>query len=275
MTTKLPVAGFKALGKGWCKFSNMMRYGRVTKELAHDPVQQIGLVWTGASADARQTVDDSLLEELAQACTEGAPSCTMRVSKTEEETRSGPLFNLQVWVQMPGKQPHQEARHVCVSKDRDGQITRQGESTALLEKHLPRESKLVENYRFMAHSKRILKLRDMEEAQGAADHPGQQKIEEVAPRKAASFRWRGRDSVVAKAGTQPRDPSAPLQQTSASNVSAYGWRRRCILTPEPGAAPCSTLPTAGTKRGREEEEEHVQLASHAKRIKIGPILVPG
>ena len=43
--------------------------------------------------------------------------------------------------------------------------------------------------------------------------------------------------------------------------------------------PVSTLPTAGMKRGREEEEEHASLsglvASSAKRIKIAQITVPG
>ena len=63
------------------------------------------------------------------------------------------------------------------------------------------EGKLVENYRFTACSRGIL-LKDMEEVE---HDPGKEHgVDEGAALKASSFRWRGRDSIVADAGANSR-----------------------------------------------------------------------
>jgi hypothetical protein len=287
MTTKLPVAGYKAMAKGWPKFGTMMRYGRVTKELAKDPVQQIGLVWSGTNADARQTVDPALQTELAQACMDGAPSCSFKVP----EPRSGSNFQLHVVVQAQGKPMQQEVRSVCVSTDNNGGWV------ALLAQQLPRDAKLVENQRFLAYSRRTIKFKDPDEATEGTEHatagqsshfPGMETREIVhlpgitvttgasastaAPLRASSFRW-SRDGV---GGTKTHDaassavPTRPRQQISFA--VAFGWRQRSINACEHG----SELPVAGKKRGREEEDAsagsaELPSAASAKRIKIAPI----
>ena len=268
MTTKLPVAGYKAMAKGWQKFGTMMRYGRVTKELVKDPVQQIGLVWSGTNPDARQTVEPALQSELAQACIDGAPSCSL---KDRDETRSGPLFQLQVLVQAPGgKSVHQEVRNVCVSTDKNG------DWVALLTQHLPRESKLVENQRFLVCCRRTIKFKDPDEATEGVEHAanGQSTAaaaSTVAPLRASSFRWsRGGDGGAGALDASPSAaPTRPQQQIPSA--IAYGWCQRSIRAHEHG----SELPVAGKKRGREEEDvsgfAELPSAASAKHIKIAPI----
>lgn len=285
--TKLPLPGCKSLAKNWQKFFHIMRYGKVIKQVTYDPVQQIQLMF---EPELAKLLDPSEQEQLAQVCTEGAPSCTMRLKMAgpagKEETRSGPLFQLQVIVQVPGKGQVQDLRNMCFS-----------EGVALLEKQL-KEGQVVENSRFLACSRRYIKLRDPEalaEEQLAANIAANQiMVEPVPAPKASSFRWQGRGSIVAAEPTAARrTPSSPGDGNAKAQVPAsFKWCLKAVPLGTSNAAGQEV--TVGKKRGREDDEESptdstssaFKLAAAAassyvdadsvratKSIKIGPIKI--
>ena len=189
MATKLPLPGCKSLAKSWQKFVHIMRWGRVSCELERHPVQKIVVQF---EPDIWKQLDKEQQDELTALCTDGAPSCTMRLKTAEgkEVSRSGPLFQLQVVVQnAPGRGAQQELRNVCFS-----------EGVALLEKQLPRESRVVENSRFLACSRRYVKFQDID---GHADQllaslsEAPQPVHANKAVKASSFCWQGRGTVDA------------------------------------------------------------------------------
>lgn len=286
MTTKLSLQGSRSLSKNWLKVTHIMRMGRVVKSDTSESVQQIHLQFEPEIAK-NFAQNEEQLKNLAQVCTDGWPSCTMRhkTAYGREETRSGPLFQLQVVVQIPNKNPVQETRNCCFDV---------AQRVALLEKQLPRDGRVMANTRFVAVSRRHVKLRDMD---ALGDEPAAAPPGASQPVKASSFRWMGRGSAGActfsdtedmqsQAQTQPTadatlnkaisSDAAALQDVPASfqDVPAsFKWRQRPIHTTTQTAAAGDTV---GRKRGIEEEEQNtVQTSTHCttKRIKIGAIRV--
>ena len=279
-SAKLPLQGTKSLGKVWQKFVHIMRWGKVVKEVSREPVQQISLAWLwggGFSSSDRDTLQltDKEREQLSQVCTEGAPSCTMRLKNGEE--RSGPLFQLQVVVQVPGKGLQQDTRNICFS-----------EGVALLEKPL-QHGRVHLNARFAACSRRCIKFRDVEslgdEAAGAA--AAAPTATPAAPLTASCFKWRGKQSA-----------QAPMTQHESSCTRLSGGENAKITIPSAfkwcnkGAVPICAVPDlssgVGKKRGREDEggdvlsqqatkggAGDVSVLVPAKRMRIGQISLQG
>ena len=116
MAQRLPVTGSRTLGKNWMKFLHIMRLGKVVREVERSPVQQLEVMF---EPDLWKKLDSPQAREaLTKVCTDGAPSCTMRLKTPEgkDVQRSGPLFQLTTTVLAPGKGQMSESRHVCFSE---------------------------------------------------------------------------------------------------------------------------------------------------------------
>ena len=259
MAQRLPVTGSRTLGKNWMKFLHIMRLGKVVREVERSPVQQLEVMFEPdlwKKLDSRQA-----REALTKVCTDGAPSCTMRL-KTPEGTdvqRIGPLFQLTTTVLAPGgKGQTSESRNVCFF-----------EGVALLEKQLPRESQVIENGRFLAFTRRHnINFRDADapaEARAEARIVALQQTTLDASQhvKASAFRWQGRGALAASVET----PAAP--HPSHPTPAAFKWCDRgsvaTLLMPLAAAttssACSSATSTAGRKRGREETDDDVSPTS--------------
>jgi len=265
MTTKLPLTGSKSLAKNWQKFCNIFRFGKVIKEVTREPVQQVSLLF---EPELSKDLDAHGQEQVALICTEGAPSCTMRLragADGKDETRSGPLFQLQVVVQtQPGKQI-QDSRNVCFSQ-----------GLALLERQI-KEGRIVENSRFLACSKRYIKLRDVEaladeQLAAAAAKPAMEEPEKAL--KASAFRWQGRGSVVAAESTAFHETLSSLGDGNTHVHAVPATFKWCMKGSVPTTSSAAATPGVGQKRGREDgdtEAEETSRKRPAKSIKIGPI----
>jgi hypothetical protein len=255
MAQRLPVTGSRTLGRDWMKFRHIMRLGKVVREVERSPVQQLEVMFEPdlwKKLDSRQA-----REALTKVCTDGAPSCTMRL-KTPEGTdvqRIGPLFQLTTTVLAPGgKGQTSESRNVCFF-----------EGVALLEKQLPRESQVIENGRFLAFTRRHnINFRDADapaEARAEARIVALQQTTLDASQhvKASAFRWQGRGALAASVET----PAAP--HPPHPTPAAFKWCDRgsvaTLLMPLAAAttssACSSATSTAGRKRGREETDDHM------------------
>jgi len=236
MPAGMPVSG-KMLAKGWLKFQHILRFGKVVREVERAPVQQIEVLFEPELWRKLETPQQRA--DLTSVCTDGAPSCTMRLKTPEDKEvqKTGPLFQMQVVVQVPGKGHMHELRNVCFS-----------EGLALLEKQLPRESQVVANTHFRAFNRRFI------------------------PVKASAFRWQGRGTVAAQ------DEAPAVRQPLDPTPAAFKWCERGSVPLAPNSVP-SPLATSkpGRKRGREESEDDLLKPNardkRMKTIAIAPIRI--
>jgi hypothetical protein len=261
MPAGMPVSG-KMLAKGWLKFQHILRFGKVVREVERAPVQQIEVLFEPELWRKLETPQQRA--DLTSVCTDGAPSCTMRLKTPEDKEvqKTGPLFQMQVVVQVPGKGHMHELRNVCFS-----------EGLALLEKQLPRESQVVANTHFRAFNRRFIKFRDMdalEEARAVAEAKQMATPDISKPVKASAFRWQGRGTVAAQ------DEAPAVRQPLDPTPAAFKWCERGSVPLAPNSVP-SPLATSkpGRKRGREESEDDLLKPNardkRMKTIAIAPI----
>ena len=251
----LPVSG-KTLAKVWLKLMRIMRNGKVVREVERTQLEVLFEpdLWKKLETQEHRAF-------LTDVCTDGAGSCSMRIADVQ---KIGPLFSMQVLVQVPGKGHMQEPRRFCFS-----------EGLALLEKPMPSGSRVVENSRFVAQAHRQIKFRDMdalEEARAAAVAKQIAMPDTSKPVKASAFRWQGRGTVAAQdeapAVRQPLDPSP----------AAFKWCKSGSVQLAPSFVPAkleTSIP--GRKRGREESEDDLSKPNardkRMKTIAIAPIRI--
>ena len=280
---RLPLPSSRSLARGWQKFYQIIRYGKVGTPSGTEPVQQVSLLWTAGGIDSRQLGAEER-EAIGTICTEGAPTCSMRLKASDgvEDHRSGPLFQLTVVVQVQGKQML-DKRHVCFSK-----------GVALLEKPLPRDGKVAENSTFQCTTRRSVKFKEPNtaECESAAAATAQCADAQAVPQpKASWFCWRGRNAtaVSVAAGQQqrsqvlPADECARLSVTACEVPEAFKWRNQGSV-PE-CRPPVTSVQSAGKKRGRDDGDCSQSMTQTtvsgsqgndppaSKRIKICPIQI--
>jgi hypothetical protein len=263
MAARLPASG-KTLAKGWLKFVHIMRLGKVVREVERAPVQQLEVMFEPDLWKKLETPQHRAF--LTSVCTDGAPSCSMRLKTPDDKEvqKTGPYFQMQVVVQVPGKGQMQDSRYVCFA-----------EGLALLEKQLPRESQVVENSGFRAISRRFVKFRDMdalEEARAVAVAKQMVMPDASKPVKATAFRWQGRGTVAAQ------DETPAVRQPLDPTPAAFKWCKRGSVPLAPTSVPTPlATSTPGRKRGREESEDYLSKPNardkRMKTIAIAPIRI--